>query len=129
MKRATYTFCIPFRTPTWYGLSVRERSVLRDGARPILRQILHDCRPQAIICAGAASRTLLYDLSSVSSLSGEAVEGRHGRQRWTADATTAPWGTREVLRVPHFSRFNSIAGLTACGVWLASKVVSLGAAV
>ncbi len=124
MARATYTFCIPFRTPNWSGLRKLERLELKKAARPILQQILADCRPEFILCAGATARTILMDLSDLSSVDHETLEGRQGRNTWTADAVAVPWGSSEVLKVPHFSRFHSKEGLRACGVWLTAKLAT-----
>jgi hypothetical protein len=122
LARATFSFCCPFRTPNWSSLNKNIREALQERSRPILRQILQDCTPAYVVCAGSTAAALFRDLGGVAVASEIRSTGSAGRKRWTARDAHAPWGTSVIMTIPHFSRFNSTAGLTACGHWLGDQM-------
>lgn len=122
MNGATFGFCSPFRTPVWSGLPAVMRRAIREHSGPILRQMLTDCRPTSVIVAGRVSVDLLAQIGGIPLSPQLNPAGQAGRHSWSIFRGAGPWGQFDVLQVPHFSRFNSRAGLQECGEWLAGQL-------
>ncbi len=117
---ATFGFCCPYRTTSW-DLPPRQREVLVEVSRPVLQQMMADCRPRLIAVAGRTAFTLLQEILSpefvvLASLGrggpGGAYQWAAHRARWRNDDTL-------LVQVPHFSRANSGSRLQECALWLA----------
>ena len=128
-RYATFAFCCPFRTKTWSGLPPAHRAVLEQASRPILMQILNDCRPYFIVVAGVAGeRALAGILGDALTITGSRLEGgdADGTYQWSyTDATISNQPTR-IVQVPHFSRANSIRRLEECAAWLSTLINQAG---
>src|SRR5438132_7291186 len=72
MEYATFSFCSPFRTPRWSQTPQRQREAIELLSRPILQQMIADCRPTAVIVAGRIAVPLFCRVSAVS-LTGEST--------------------------------------------------------
>ena len=121
MKQATFSFCIPYRTPSWNGLPARERRLLMDASAPVFFQMLKDCNPPFIIASGVAASTILSD-DSFTGWRDREVLTRPARNfsvsvtrriSGTKAADVAP-SLRAIYLVPHFSRTNSRPILSEC---------------
>jgi hypothetical protein len=118
MEYATYSFCAPFRTVRWCSTPLAQRRVISDLSRPILQQMLSDCRPTAIIVAGRTSVNLLSQIGNLRVTPYLNPAGQCGSKTWGHFIGHGHWGEFDVLQVPHFSYFNSRSGLEDCGRWL-----------
>lgn len=115
MELATFSFCCPFRTPRWSALSSRQKRVLETQSRPILELVLTDCESSLVIVAGVESREIVFR-STVITQAGPPVSPSDAK--WKAFEARAPWGATQVLQLPHFSYFNGLGDLQACGEWV-----------
>jgi hypothetical protein len=120
MEWATFSFCSPFRTPRWSRIPTPQREAIEVLSRPILKRMLEDCRPSAVILAGRLAVPFCARIGNVSLVGRTTPEGGRGARTWTKFLGHAAWGEFDVLQVPHFSVFNSLVGLQECGEWLTS---------
>ncbi len=121
---ATFSFCCPYRTPDWINLADHQRRVLIGRSRPVLRQIIADCRPALIVVAGRTSLDILEEeilrpewyLTKVLSATGSGI------YQWAAHRGSYQDRDLLIAQVPHFSRANSMPPLQECAMWLEQTV-------
>jgi hypothetical protein len=123
MQRATFSFCCPFRTAKWSELTSRQQSVLETHSKPVLQLILNDCQPAAVIVAGTTARDMLLRAGPIADAH---VVFAPGQQRWTEFNARAAWGELSVIQLPHFSYFNALDELQACGEWVSGILARRG---
>jgi hypothetical protein len=127
MQGATYSFCSPFRTPNWNGLSPTTRQALIRHSRPILTRMMEDVDPRIVIVAGVAGEALFRALLTPELRPGELVSrsaSAGGTYQWRAYAAAFGTSSLIVAQVPHLSRASSRKELERCGTWLADLVIS-----
>jgi hypothetical protein len=112
--------CCPYRTTSW-NLTLQQREVLVKVSRPVLQQMMADCRPRFIAVAGRTAFTLLQEILSPEFVVLANVDrgGPGGTYQWAAHR--ARWRNDDMLlvQVPHFSRANSGPRPQECALWLA----------
>jgi hypothetical protein len=125
MRKATFSFCSPFRTSTWSNLQASKRDALIELSRPVLIKILDDCRPRLVIVAGVASLNALvtiarprFELGARRDHGGDV----RGTYQWRSHDATFDGAPLVVVQIPHLSRANSASKLDACGRWLGKLV-------
>jgi len=117
---ATFAFCCPYRTASWSDLTPRQREVLVEVSRPVLRQIFADCRPKLVTVAGRAG----FDVLSVAMQSDLVIGskfdqgGTGGTYQWSASRGRLGGDDLVVVQLPHFSLANSSPRLQECAQWL-----------
>jgi hypothetical protein len=127
-ETATFSFCCPYRTENWMGLSTHDRDILMAVSRPILRKMIADCHPTLIVAAGRSAYETICEMLRPEWHHKKTLSrgGSGGTYQWSA--TSGAFSDQEMLivQLPHFSRANSKSQLTECANWLASVVASAG---
>jgi hypothetical protein len=127
-RSATFAFCCPYRTASWTNLTKRQRDVLMDVSRPVLRQMFEDCRPRLVAVAGLAGfdvlqQTLSSDLAVVARID---QGGAAGTYQWAAHRARRGDDGIVIVQLPHFSRANASPRLQECAEWLAAGLQRWG---
>jgi hypothetical protein len=126
METATYSFVCPFRTRSWPG-SGALLEALKQHSRPILLQLLRDCRPRLVIIAGVAGLRLFRELLQHDAMLEQFPFTRSANTKRTYQwqAIRMSMGDRPciVAQIPHLSRANSKERLTECRRWLDNEVL------
>lgn len=117
METATFSFCIPFRTPN-FNVRRKLRVAVERHSQPILQKICGDCRPRLVIVAGKTAARLVTKLVPISVDERVVSAGSYGPWRWECRSASAEWGSLWLIQLPHFSRFHAKQGLKECGLWL-----------
>ncbi len=123
MRRATFSFCCPFRTPNWSTLNARQQHLLEECSRPVLRMMVSDCQPALVLVAGADASKMLLRCGAFFENRTSIESCRH---KWRLFETRAEWGDVSVAELHHFSYFNGLAELRECGEWLTTLVARRG---
>ena len=128
METATYSFVCPFRTPSWSG-SRALLQALKQHSKPILLQLLRDCRPRLVMIAGVAGlglfRELLQEVAVFDDLPFTRSANTKRTYQWQAIRMTMDDQACIVAQIPHLSRANSKKRLTECRRWLDSEVLPI----
>ena len=123
---ATYSFCCPFRTPTWSDLDSKKREILIDYSRPILKKMLEECNPDFIVVAGRASVNILFrSYSEIFTENKEYETVKLDRfHQWSAHKVKISGKSVTVLQAPHFSYASNKEKLHNFSTWLSDKIYS-----
>jgi len=119
LEYATFSFCCPFRTPSWSSLSSAQRRDLIEESMPTLARILEDCRPEFVIAAGRTAQRILTDrLRPPPQVKSRSRRAKGPIYSW--ERLDLQWRHLDfaVLQIPHLSRANSAKKLRECGLWL-----------
>jgi hypothetical protein len=121
---ATFSFCCPYRTPTWVDLPATTRQALVRASKQPLQRMIEDCDPRLIIVAGIAGEAVFREtLGSELTVSQPVSTGPYaGTYRWRASSCFLGDHTFTLAQIPHLSRANSKAKLQECAQWLADMV-------
>jgi hypothetical protein len=125
MDGATYSFCCPFRTANWNGLSKEKRAAMIRHSRPILTQMLADVDPGVVIVAGVAGESIFREIVGSVMQTEEPLtrsEISIGTYRWRAHSVRLAASQFILAQIPHLSRANSRKELDRCGHWLTEVI-------
>jgi len=128
MEKATFSFCVPYRTKT-----SGELSACRIGeSAEVMRLLFAACTPRYIIAAGKRAYDLILCDERLSPCTSRtprtkpmfddlAEAGSMYRRRKTEMPTQ--YGSAILIQVPHFSRANGSERLQEIGCWLDKELV------
>ena len=121
MDAATFSFCCPFRTDRWNGIPKSRTQALIRNSKPVLAQIMTDCRPALVILAGVEGVNLFgYTTSPILKWEAEISRGgdEKGAYQWRAANASFDGSSFVVAQIPHLSRAGSAVKLQQCSEWL-----------
>lgn len=123
MDSATFSFCCPYRTARWNGLPKTRIQALIRNSKPVLAQMMTDCRPSLVILAGVEGAKL-FSYTTSPRLEWGAEIGRggdaKGTYQWRAVSASFDGASFVVAQIPHLSRAGAPAKLKSCAEWLTS---------